>query len=109
MKPGIVILAARAKSDSVLGKVLSSRLLVFFGTYSYGLYRGVNELTPPSQSGAVGSGNFTDAETLAALMGTCTVAGFSENLYVYAMAIDGWSRLSQYDAGYVLAFALAPH
>ena len=80
-----------------------------FATYSYALYRGVNELTPPSQSGLVGAGDFTDTETVAALMGTCTVAGFSENLYVAAMAIDGWSRLSQYDAGYVLAFALAPH
>ena len=80
-----------------------------FATYSFALYRGVTELVPPSQSGPVGSGDFSDTETVAALMGTCEIAGFSENLYVAAMATDGWSRLSQYDAGYVLAFALAPH
>ena len=40
--------------------------------------------------------------------GGCTVAGFSENLHVYAMATDGWSRQSQYDDGDVRAFVLAP-
>ena len=80
-----------------------------FATYSFALYRGITELVPPSQSGAVGSGDFTATETVATLMGSCEIAGFSENLYVAAMATDGWSRLSQYDAGYVLAFALAPH
>jgi hypothetical protein len=40
--------------------------------------------------------------------GGCTVAGFSENLRVYAMATNGWNRQSQYDAGDVRAFVLAP-
>jgi hypothetical protein len=80
-----------------------------FATYSFGLVRGANGLTPPSQSGAIGAGDFSDTESVASLMGSCTIAGFAENLSVWAMAIDGWSRLSQYDAYAVRAFALAPN
>jgi hypothetical protein len=38
---------------------------------------------------------------------TCTLAGFSQNLGVYAMATNGWSRLSGYDSSAVWAFVLA--
>ncbi|MCA1553331.1 MAG: hypothetical protein LC737_03030, partial [Chloroflexi bacterium] len=39
----------------------------------------------------------------------CTKAAFAENLYVAAMATDGWSRLSGLDAsGVPVAFALEP-
>jgi hypothetical protein len=39
----------------------------------------------------------------------CDVAGFAEDLYVSAMATDGWSRLSQYDSNPPpQAFVLAP-
>jgi hypothetical protein len=37
----------------------------------------------------------------------CPVAGFSENLYVDAMATDGWSSELGYDASAVRAFVLA--
>ena len=79
-----------------------------FATYSFALYRGVNEQTPPSQSGAVGAGNFSATETAGTLLGDCSIAGFSENLYVWAMAINGWRRLWEYDASAVRAFVLAP-
>jgi hypothetical protein len=79
-----------------------------FATYAFTLYRGVNALTPPSQSGPIGGGDFSDTETAGYLLGTCTIAGYSENLSVWAMAIDGWERLSNYDASSVRAFVIAP-
>jgi hypothetical protein len=80
-----------------------------FATHSFHLYRGINLLTPPSVSGVpVGAGSFSSTETVTDLLGGCQIAGFSENLYVAAMATDGWGRLSGYDAGAVRAFVLAP-
>jgi len=39
----------------------------------------------------------------------CDVAGFAEDLYVAAMATNGWSRLSEYDSSPApRAFVLAP-
>jgi hypothetical protein len=56
----------------------------------------------------VGGGSFAPAENAAYLLDGCPVAGFSENLHVYALATDGLSRLSGYDDGKVRAFVLAP-
>jgi hypothetical protein len=36
------------------------------------------------------------------------IAAFSESLYVYATATNGWSRQSQYDASATQAFVLVP-
>ncbi len=79
-----------------------------FATYSFTLYRGVNPLTPPSTSGPVNGGSFSTTQTTSYLLGGCTVAGYSENVYVAASATDGWYRLSNYDAQAVRAFVLAP-
>jgi hypothetical protein len=80
-----------------------------FATHNFHLYRGVNLLTPPSISGVpVGSGSFSTTQTVNYLLGGCQIAGFSENVYAAAMATDGWTRLSGYDAGAVRAFVLAP-
>lgn len=90
-----------------------------FATYSFHLYRGVNLLvlppvSPPPQRlpaagrARMGAGAFSDTETVPDLLQGCTVAGFSENLYVAAMAIDGWRRLQEYDRSAVRAFVLAP-
>jgi hypothetical protein len=79
-----------------------------FATYSFTLYRGVNPLTPPSTSGPVNGGSFSTTQTTTYLLGGCTVAGYSENVYVAASATDGWYRLSGYDAQAVRAFVLAP-
>jgi len=86
-----------------------------FATYSFGVVRGVQPVV--SQSGTVAPVPFSTTQTVATLMsanpapgcnaGGCTVAGFSENLYVAAMATDGWGRLSGYDASAVRAFVLA--
>jgi len=42
------------------------------------------------------------------MLGTCTMAAFSENVNVYATHTDGNTRIA-YDAGYVAAIAIAPH
>jgi hypothetical protein len=80
-----------------------------FATHNFHLYRGVNLLIPPSVSGVpVGAGSFSTTQSASYLLGGCAIAGFSENVYVAAMATDGWDRLSGYDAGAVRAFVLAP-
>jgi hypothetical protein len=78
-----------------------------FATYSFVTERGVHPLTPPSQSGNVTGAPITLSPTAAGLLGTCTIAGFAEYLYVYARAINGEYRQSQYDASASLAFVLA--
>lgn len=46
--------------------------------------------------------------TVDSLLDLCTLAGFTENLYVAHTATDGWSRQSQYDRSIARAFVLAP-
>ncbi len=46
--------------------------------------------------------------TVDSLLDACTLAGFTEQLYVAHMATDGWSRQSQYDTSAARAFVLAP-
>jgi hypothetical protein len=84
-----------------------------FATFNFDLYRGANEVwTDDGQP--VGGGAFSESQSVGTLMGpnascaeTCTLAGFSQNLGVYAMATNGWSRLSGYDSSAVWAFVLA--
>lgn len=53
-------------------------------------------------------GNFQHDFLRSTLLGPCTEAAFSENLYVYAKATRGWGhRISAYDASFVRAFALS--
>jgi hypothetical protein len=49
---------------------------------------------------------FTFDKELAPLLGTCPSAAFYAHVYVYAMAINGYGRQSQYDAACTIAFAL---
>jgi hypothetical protein len=87
-----------------------------FATYSYRLSRGATPLTPPSIWGVVsGATNpATLSMSVASLLtqpdGTvCDTAGFAEDLYVAALATDGWSRLAKYDSNpQPRAFVLAP-
>jgi len=86
-----------------------------FATYSFGVVRGVSGVY--SNGGGVSGGSFSVSRTVDHLLndnlpvgcvpGGCSVAGFSENLYVAASTTDGWSRQSQYDASAVRAFVLA--
>ena len=87
-----------------------------FALYSFTLTRATTALTPPTGSGRVGPATSpaSTAMSVAALLThgdgqRCDIAGFAEELRVYAMATDGWSRQSQYDSGPALAaFVLAP-
>ena len=85
-----------------------------FATYAFRLTRGTVNV-PLSQPAAGPVGGITPAtdpirETVAALFAPsgCTIAGFAALVYVWAEAITGWSRCSQYDAQAVEAFVLAP-
>ncbi len=87
-----------------------------FATYSYHLSRGATPLTPPTSSGKVSAATNPATISMSVLSllsqpdGTiCDTAGFAEDLYVAALATDGWSRLSGYDsAPPPRAFVLAP-
>lgn len=87
-----------------------------FATFSYRLSRGATLLTPPSTSGHVGPATnpaIVSMSVLALLTqpdGTiCDIAGFAEDLYVWALATDGWNRLAGYDSNPPpRAFVLAP-
>jgi hypothetical protein len=76
-----------------------------FATYSFEVVKGVNGVysvggpVPPNSPVAVLG---------TTLLGSCTIAGFGEYLYVAASANNGWSRQSQYDASAAIAFVLAP-
>jgi len=52
--------------------------------------------------------NLVSSETVAKLLGPCTVAGFAESIYVAATIQNGWGRQSQYDASATIAFVLSP-
>ena len=79
-----------------------------FANYSFTLIKGVNTLTPPSTSGPVIPAPPAAVATVAALLGTCTVAGFAEYVYVAATANNGWGSQTQYDRSAAVAFVLAP-
>jgi hypothetical protein len=85
-----------------------------FATFNLDLWRGAYE-TWADDGQAVTGGSFSSSQSVAALMAphgvctqACTLAGFSENLGVYAEATDGWERLSNYDSYAVWAFVLSP-
>lgn len=77
-----------------------------YATYSLNVIKGIN--TVLTAGGSVPSPAAPLTSTVAALLGTCTVAGFAEYLYVAATINNGWWRQSQYDASAAFAFVLAP-
>jgi hypothetical protein len=87
-----------------------------FATYSYRLSRGVTPLTPPTASGQVSPATNPALVSMSVVSlltlpdeTVCDVAGFGEDLYVWAMATDGWDRLGSYDSHPPpVGFALAP-
>ncbi|MEO6802632.1 MAG: hypothetical protein ABI197_05220 [Granulicella sp.] len=79
-----------------------------FATFSFSLIKGVNTLTPPSTSGPVSAVVSPVIGALPTLLGSCTIAGFAEYVYVAASATNGWGRQSEYDASAAIAFVLAP-
>ncbi|MBS1786989.1 MAG: hypothetical protein JST85_04670 [Acidobacteria bacterium] len=80
-----------------------------FATYSFAVVRGVSPVVASASGNANTGTPFSIVDTVNNLRSPdCPVAGFSENLYVAAMATNGWERLSGYDASAVRAFVLAP-
>jgi len=91
-----------------------------FATYSFYVQRGA--VSPPEYSVAsTAAANAAGMPatippvppgdplpTVGSLLDDCTLAGFTEQLYVAHMATDGWSRQSQYDSSQARAFVLAP-
>jgi hypothetical protein len=80
-----------------------------FATFRFWLVKGVNALVVPgTTSGPVSAVSSPLSDTVAHLLGSCTVAGYAEYVYVWATINNGWSRQSQYDASAAIAFVLAP-
>lgn len=80
-----------------------------FATHSFTVVRGAGGPLPPSVSGQPVTGSdFAPSATVDDLRGGCSIAAFSESLYVAASATDGWGRQSGLDASAVRAFTLAP-
>ncbi len=82
-----------------------------FANYSFQLVKGVNNVPlPPPTSGPVTAPLMLLASsgTVGNLLGSCTVAGFAEHIYVATTIQNGWGRQSQYDASALIAFVLSP-
>lgn len=80
-----------------------------FATYSFAVVRGVSPIVASASGNANTGAPFSITDSVNNLRSPdCPVAGFSENLYVAAMATNGWERLSGYDDSAVRAFVLAP-
>ncbi len=82
-----------------------------FATYWFQLVKGVNGITlPPPTSGPITAPlvQLVSSDTVAKLLGPCSVAGFAESIYVAATIQNGWGRQSQYDASATIAFVLSP-
>jgi hypothetical protein len=91
-----------------------------FASYSFYVQRGA--VSPPEYSiagtaaasiatmpGAIPPSPPADPlPTVDSLLDACTLAGFTEQLYVAHTGTDGWSRLSVYDRSAARAFVLAP-
>lgn len=96
-----------------------------FATYGFSLRRGVTDLPVPLSFGgpdplndprAPSTGTISQTASVATLTGAypalglpqCDIAAFSESVRVWAMATNGWQRLSGLDAYDHGAFVLSP-
>jgi hypothetical protein len=77
-----------------------------FANWSFSLIKAGTTIA--TAAGPVTSPPAPFSETVAGMLGTCTVAAFAANVYVAATANTGWARCSQYDRSASQAFALAP-
>lgn len=79
-----------------------------FAMYHFRLRRGV-QLIPPIITGQpVASAVSPITVAVTDMLAGCPVAGFSEDVYVRAMAFNGWGRMQKFDAHANRAFVLAP-
>jgi len=89
-----------------------------YGTFSWRLCRAGKGPVPGVPEcivdGVVSHTPFTFLKSVGALLGPCAAppytgsAAYYAAVYVYARAINGYGRLSQYDASAAVAFALTP-
>lgn len=81
-----------------------------FAMYRFRVIRKTTEKFKQKDQAGNMSSVFNPVVSLATLLAGCSdgEAAFSENLYVWHMAYNGWTRLSSLDASHVRAFALAP-
>lgn len=84
-----------------------------FATFNLTLVKAINAVTLPplpivGEPVSAAPGLSPIQETVSNLLGTCTVAAFAEEVYVFASANNGWGRQSQYDASTLIAFCMAP-
>ncbi|MCU0646781.1 MAG: hypothetical protein MUF00_02190 [Gemmatimonadaceae bacterium] len=83
-----------------------------FADFSFYVQRGAvspPELSASGQAAATGpTMPPAPSETVGNLLDTCTLAGFTEQLYVAHRATDGWGRQSGLDRSAARAFVLAP-
>lgn len=83
-----------------------------FGMYSFTVNRGTTALSNLTREGQVdtagpGASFSVTAPLRPDILGTCPAAAFSEQLYIWNMAFNGWSRIGP-DASAIRAFALIP-
>lgn len=87
-----------------------------FARYYYSLYRSTSDKdllysTNGNVATSAAAGEHTvpaPQKNITNLMGSCPMAAFSENLSVYHMAYNGWSRVGGRDKHYDRPFVLAP-
>jgi hypothetical protein len=84
-----------------------------FATFNFVLVKGVNQVALPplpivGDPVTAAPGLSPIVETVANLLGSCDIAAFAEDVYVFASTNNGWSRQSQYDAEALIAYVLAP-
>ena len=96
-------------TDTYVRMEYTARHPMRFANYRFRIYKAASLLH--TETGQVSSsGTFTadaTASLLSNLMDGCPEAAFSENLYIWNMAFNGWSRVGP-DASATRAFALTP-
>ncbi len=110
------VLRYKATDTSITMKFSAWHNLYGFARYYYSLYRSTSDRDLQyAVNGDVGTTSAGGEHTVPApeknitdLMGSCPMAAFSENLSVYHMAYNGWSRVSGMDKHYDRPFVLAP-
>ena len=97
------ILKSTAKTDLVQISYTASHPGLF-ATYAFSIVKAVSSFY--YLQGNPSLSPFTYSDTVGHMLGTCPAAAFAAGLSVWATAINGISRQSQYDAYMTVAFAL---
>ena len=101
--PDCGILKFTAKTDPVQINYTASHPSLF-ATFGFSIVKGANTIYYISGNSSLAPFTFND--NVGHLLGTCPAAAFAAQLAVWATAINGYGRQSQYDAYATVAFAL---